>query len=78
MPKPQRAQTRHEVHADAVRAKFGRLTPFRLGFSAGLNGEKHLPSPYSSEQASRNYTDGVECGTRERTLVAIARATGAV
>ena len=46
-----------------ARQLYGRSTPYRMGLIAGEKG-LHLPSPYSTEKASRQYREGMQTGRR--------------
>lgn len=50
----------------SVRGKWGRVTPYRLGFAVGYAGEV-IPSPYDAwGKGTRLYMDGVQAGREHR------------
>lgn len=48
-------------HAEAARARFTRVTPFRLGYFVGLAGDR-LMCPYTLPLSMHSYQSGVNVG----------------
>lgn len=51
--------------AEAARARWGRATPYRLGYLVGLRNIQ-IANPYEGSRSGQNYTAGVLQGQRER------------
>jgi len=58
--------TAHQTYSDKVKARFGRMSPFRLGMVVARAGDS-LPSPYGDKTAAHKlYEDGLRAGREMR------------
>lgn len=53
----------HEEIRNIARQRYGSSSPYRMGLIAGEKG-LNLPSPYSSEMATKLYREGIKNGRR--------------
>ena len=58
------AFTHYDLYRAAVRERFGRVTPFRLGLVMGKAGAD-MPSPYPATSiGTKHYKQGIEHGIK--------------
>lgn len=61
-----------DLHRVAIRARGHRVTPYRIGYMVGFNGQD-LPNPYRpGSVGASNYREGIKYGRMQRQQERIA------